>query len=407
MARRMSHSFIHNVKLSKGESEMSDINLGASSTNNEGVQQVDTGPVIKMVDTPEGECELLKSRIAELEGRLSTAVMFRDYLQYQPYIDNPPVQDKEQLYQRACSNDGVTITSWHNIWLGNVKANCAEWDVASNTAMEDYARFAYKPGIVAGSGPSLKRNAHLLKDRGEMALVSCLHNFGFLEDLGAGADYYVNLDAGDITIPEMSEGGKHDAEHYWELTRDRTLVTSITANPVLHRKWKGRILWYNAIAASQEYVDAMQKITPMNLVYSVGGNTLGACLYHAKAILGCCPIIYVGADFSFGYDKQFHSWGSPYQFSGVMPATDVWGNRVYTYPSYYNFKAWFDYVACGGKGNQPGMYINCTEGGILGAYAEGNIRQIQQMPLEHVMWMYNVHRRMGAMRDNKAYQYLF
>jgi hypothetical protein len=353
------------------------------------------------------DVELFKDRIKELESQLSGAVMFKDYLQFQPYIDNPPVQNKEALYQRACSNDGVTIDSWQKIWLANVETNCKEWDVENNTAMQDYAKFAYKPGIIAGSGPSLKRNAHLLKDRGDMALVSCLHNFGFLEDLGAHPDYYINLDAGDITIPEMSEGGKLDSDHYWGLTKDRTLVTSVTANPVLHRKWQGRILWYNAIAASHEYVEAMKKITSMNLVYSVGGNTLGAALYHAKAILGCCPIVYVGADFCFGYDRQFHSWKSGYAFSGYMLATDIFGNRVYTYPSYFNFKAWFDYIACGGKGNHPGQYINCTEGGILGAYAEGNIRQIQLMPLEHFLWTYNLHKKMGEMQKTGQYQYLF
>lgn len=353
------------------------------------------------------ETDLLKERIKELEQKLGRVAMFRDYLQYQQYIEGPPVQNKEQLYQRACSNDGVTIASWYDIWLKNIETNCKQWDVERNSAIQDYAKFAYKPGIIAGSGPSLKLNAKLLKGRGEMALVSCLHNFGYLEDLGCPADYYVNLDAGDITIPEMSQGGTRDAEYYWNLTKDRTLVTAITCNPKLHEKWQGRILWYNAIAASPEYVERMQAITKFNLVYSVGGNTLGACLYHAKAILGCTPIVYVGADFCFGYDKQFHGWGSPYEFSGVIPATDIFGNRVYTYPSYFNFKAWFDYIACGGKGNQPGMYINCTEGGILGAYPEGNIRQIQQMPLEHFMWTYNLHKKMGGMQTTGDYQYLF
>lgn len=354
------------------------------------------------------EVSLLKNRIKDLEEQLGGVAMFRKDLQFQQYIDSPPVQNKEVLYQRACANDGVTIDSFFDTWLKHVDINCKEWDVENNTAMLDYAKFAYKPGIVAGAGPHLKTNARLLKDRGDMALVSCLHNFGYLEDVGAHPDYYLNLDAGDITIPEMSEGGKNgNADYYWDLTKNRTLVTSITANPELHRKWKGRILWYSAVAADPRYVERLKKLTSMNLVYSVGGNTLGACLYHAKSILGCCPIAFVGADFSFGYDKQFHSWNSQYKFSGVVPTTDIFGNRVYTYPSYFNFKCWFDYIACGGAGNQPGLYYNCTEGGILGAYPEGNIRQIQQLPLEHFLWTYNVHKKMGEMQTAGTYQYLF
>jgi hypothetical protein len=59
----------------------------------------------------------------------------------------------------------------------------------------------------------------------------------------------------------------------------------------------------------------------------------------------------------------------------VVRATDVFGHRVKTWQSYYNFKCWFESRAC----SVPGTYINATEGGILGSYPEGNIEQIKQM----------------------------
>jgi hypothetical protein len=66
---------------------------------------------------------------------------------------------------------------------------------------------------------------------------------------------------------------------------------------------------------------------------------------------------------------------------------DVWGNSVLTWQSYYNFKSWFDWVAS----QVPGIYFNCTEGGLLGSYPEGNIAQIHQMRLSDFLRMYALH----------------
>ena len=87
--------------------------------------------------------------------------------------------------------------------------------------------------MLAGSGPSLVYNGEKLKNRGDMPLISCLHNFHFFEDRDIKVDFYVTLDAGPITITEVSEGGKHDADWYWERTKDCTLVAFIGTHPDL------------------------------------------------------------------------------------------------------------------------------------------------------------------------------
>jgi len=121
------------------------------------------------------------------------------------------------------------------------------------------------------------------------------------------------------------------------------------------------------------------------------------------------PIAFVGADFAFGYNKKFHPFDSPYdqQYAGLIPATDVYGNRVYTWQSYYNFKSWFDYQAMGGAGNNPCIYINCTEGGILGAYPNGNIRAIQQMPLDEYIQVYRQHEVLTDLLEDESHPYAF
>jgi hypothetical protein len=123
----------------------------------------------------------------------------------------------------------------------------------------------------------------------------------------------------------------------------------------------------------------------------------------ARAILGGCPIAFVGADFAFGRDKKFHPFDSPYdkQYDGLIPCTNVFGDRVYTWQSYFNFKSWFEFIAMGGQGNNYAKFFNCTEGGILGAYPQGNIKQIEQLPLELFVKMYDLHRNLPETKDKK------
>ena len=54
----------------------------------------------------------------------------------------------------------------------------------------------------------------------------------------------------------------------------------------------------------------------------------------------------------------------------------------------YNFKLWFDLVAQ----RVPGFYINASEGGILGAYRDGNISAIKQMWYDDMIDMFTLHK---------------
>jgi len=325
-------------------------------------------------------------------------------LQFQKPIE-PPVS-KPDLQKQYSSGDEVTVNSWFDEWKYNKKENLKRFKIFDRSVSSENGKFAYKPVIIAGSGPSLKKNAHLLKDRGEIGLVSCLHNFGFFEDLGVKPDYYMNLDAGNITLWEVSQGGTKTEEEYWEATKDHTLVTALHCNPSMHDKWRGKILWYDT--ALQGFNEGLYEEFPalkdFRTVFQTGGNTLGACHYMAKAILGTASLIFVGADFAFSYDRKFHPFDSPYdaKFDGLIPATDVFGNRVFTWPSYYGFKTWFEYIAMGGSAGTPGTYTNCTEGGILGAYPQGNIFPIRQRALLEVMVECGLHKKLPEALNDKT-----
>lgn len=309
--------------------------------------------------------------------------------EYQPYIDHQPVP-ASQLINSACENDEITISSWRPTWEKNVKMNHEKFGPFSEKSIgKFYGHDHLKPVVIVGSGPSLKDNAKDLKNKGDITVVSCLHNFHFLEDEGVPADFYVTLDAGDVTIEEVYEGGSKSEEEYWELTKDRKLIAYIGTSPKLLEKWRGEIYFFNAPVPNQEFIKYCDDIEIFNTYLSTGGNVLGACLYFAKSFLGASIIAFMGADFCFSYEKKFHGWDSKYdaKLGHVLRIKDVFGNSVYTWKSYHNFKGWFEFISM----SVPGVYYNCSEGGTLGAYSDGNIRSIIQMPLSQFLRQMNMY----------------
>jgi hypothetical protein len=219
-------------------------------------------------------------------------------------------------------------------------------------------------------------------------------------DRGVKTDYWVSLDPQLVTVEKVSEGGQQTPEAYWESTEDQILLAYVGSHPELLKKWRGEIYFFNSPVPDPNLRDKMAEIEVFNNWVSSGGNVLGAALYIAKAYFGAGASIFVGADFSFGYDRKFHSWDSKYDrnMGGYSLTVDIFGNKVATWPSYNNFKSFFDYVAQ----EVPGIYINCSEGGTLGAYPDGNLMAIKQMDLRDCLRMYNMNENIKEAALNPA-----
>lgn len=318
-------------------------------------------------------------------------------LELQPYIDWAPVP-QNVLYQHACANDATTVNSWRDTWISQTKANHAVFGPFKDKSLGQlYNKHRHSPIFVVGSGPSLKKNAHKLVNKNGIPIISCLHNFHFLEDLGVDVDYYVSLDSGPVTIEEISEGGSPDVD-YWAKTKGKKLLAYIGSHPNLLAKWQGEIFFFNCPIPDQSIETEINKIEKFRLLVSSGGNVLGASLYIAKAFLGCTTTIFLGADFSFSYEDKFHGWDSKYDASlgAYVKGPDIYGIPVKTWGSYRNFKCWFDWVSQ----QVPGEYINATEGGIFGAYNEGNIRSVKQMDLDEVLTRFSMSDHMRDQVEN-------
>lgn len=305
---------------------------------------------------------------------------------YQPFLQAPPMAP-EQLQQQATSNDSGTMSYWGETWIKQTKANKEFFtNFGDRSISKLYGINQHKPAIIIGSGPSLKYAIRDLKINQNLAnpllTISCLHNFGYFQDEGVKVDYYLSLDSGEVVIKDMSEG--RNQEDYWEDTKDKKLLAYVGSHPDLFKKWQGEIYLFNTLLPSgelREQIDGVEKFTSY---ISSGGNALGACMYIAKEYMGSPTIMFVGADFCFSWDNQFHSYKTSYDELGqIVIHPDVFGIPRKTWTSYLNFKFWFDKVAM----MVPGTYINCSFG-LLGSYLGGNIKHFQYASLETAMAQY-------------------
>ena len=319
-------------------------------------------------------------------------------LEFLPYLDQPPVQPA-QLQKKATSNDAVTIDAWRDIWINNAKENHERYGPFVNTHLGlEWGRFRNQPAIVVGSGPSLKNSIEALKQNKSIPVISCLHNFHYLVDNDIKVDLWVTLDSGKVTIEEISEGGQHPPEYYIEKTKGQKLAAYIASDPELIETWKGEVLWFSCGIPDKKIREAMDDIEKFEVYISNGGNVLGASMYIAKAFWGCNPIAFTGADFCFDYIKKFHPWDSKYdgKLGKALITNDIFGNKVYTWQSYNNFKGWFEGVTM----RVPGEWINISEGGTLGAYPNGLIPSIKQMAAVDFVRGYHICEEIRYMAEN-------
>ena len=301
---------------------------------------------------------------------------------YQPFIDHPPYSP-DQLQNFATSNDKQTVEHWRDKWVSFYENNHKAFGPFGDRAVGKLANInQYKPAIVIGSGPSLQESLSGLRKNQELQkpllTISCLHNFGYFQDEDIKIDYYLSLDSGDSVLKDIFEGRKQ--QDYWDKTKGQKLLAYVGSPPELLSKWQGEIYFFNLMTPDEKIQKAHESIEKFTNYVSCGGNALGACMYIAKCIMGSPTIMYVGADFCFGYDNVFHSYKTGYDETGKggwILTPDVYGIPRKTWQSYLNFKYWFDKQAM----TIPGEWISCSFG-TLGAYLGGNLRHYKYMPLE-------------------------
>ena len=288
-----------------------------------------------------------------------------------------------------------TIRRDRDVTLSTYIARSREWfthmmtslpriyPLATIAALEN--RFRDMPAIVIASGPSLDKNAHLLREaQGRAVLISVGTPMKKLADLGIVPDIAVAIEANDIRY--QFEGVALD---------EVTLVLSLKSHPGLFELPTARTLVFSELEADQLW--ALSRMGKPPAPIKNGGSVANTAFAIAHR-MGVSDLILVGQDLAFGEGGTSHAGGTgtgtdreeyhesiPFDpahrarlnAAGYELVEGYDGGLVGTRYHWLNYLLWFErrvveYRADGIR------FVNATEGGA-------KIHGMEQMPLRRVI----------------------
>lgn len=266
-------------------------------------------------------------------------------------------------------------------WVENYFANIRSFFRYPAVDILD-GKFKGVPMVIAGAGPSLNRNAHVLKEfRDRIIVVAAITAFKPLLKHGIVPDMVVAAEKRDL--PEFFTHGPDDL-------KTRFLLADVSNNRMLERETGGKFVYfspYSRLSVEQAGYWGCD-------YFPASGGSVTTVALDIGAMFGCDPVIFIGQDLSYS-DGKTHADESFYHMTEVRideerkvveegggdhHARDVkelfWlkGLDGKPVPSRYDwviFHQWFerkmDLMKKEGKGP---LVINATEGG---AYIEGMV----------------------------------
>jgi len=333
-------------------------------------------------------------------------------LSRRPLIDC--VQDEEEkkhwgkVYDKSNS---ITVYSWRNDWLQNIKDNLKHFGYfhRDNAVKVFHGELANQPAILVGAGPSLELNIKYLalaKEKG-IKIIAGHHGLMYMarEDIKIKPDFVLTLDSG-------SRWDDYYAFDKFDYS-DVPLLADMTCNTNQLKQWKGPVFFYKSAypdnIVSKHFKMEVDRLIGENeypSMMEVGGHAMGAAMAIAKGILTANQILFVGCDYCFNpFSGKFYPFDHEIdkEVDSVLPngtkirkkatpnpegqCVDIFGNAVHSTTAYLGFKNVMDLAirinkATAMSQNQELDFINCSEGGILGALDGGNSKWMQYMRLE-------------------------
>lgn len=221
-------------------------------------------------------------------------VFFKEFSEFNTRVNNAHTTNK------VCIR--TDIESREN-WVENYFANIGS---LPDCPPIDSLRSAFKgvPMIIAGAGPSLEKNAHLLKKaKGRAVIVAAITAYKPLLKHGVVPDFVIASEK--VDLPEYFTYGEDDL-------KTRLILAEVSNPGMFEREVKEKFVFFNP------YVTLSRSQAPLwgaSYFPSTGGSvTTAAC--DMGVMFGCNPIVLVGQDLCFG-ENGTHAGG------GVYIAQDV------------------------------------------------------------------------------------
>jgi hypothetical protein len=295
------------------------------------------------------------------------------------------VRQKETMAYMDSASSSKTVSGRADHWVANTVANRPIYS-KGNPPLKGLTVF------IVAAGPSLKKNAHLLKNLGRNHLIVCVDAaYRFLVKNGVTPDYCVSLDADERMIT-MIDGAD---------TAKTTLVAQASASPALVKYWKGEKFFLRATGGSRDLDDKLhaahrvvrasktinkgETLDPLNDIVvefaglrdalTCGGNVTTYAHAFALTLLKAQKIVFVGADYGWETDAEFYAGGAHKELAKerqdaekVLSHPKLGGGECFTNFTMFSFKKWHDDLAV----HVAEHCVNATEGGILGVAQDGS-----------------------------------
>lgn len=235
-----------------------------------------------------------------------------------------------------------------------------------------YDKFKGKPAVIVATGPSLKKNMHLLKGLEDKALIISVDaSFRLLMDNEIKPHMVTSLER------------EHAVQQFFEnFETEQVKDVYMTACPVLfnhvYQSYNGpKIIAYRNfdhfkwLQIDRGILDI--KLSSSNMAFKIA------------EVLGCNPIILVGQDLAYGPNNETHATPVPFSSEGEGEFF-VKGNideQVKTNSGWYGFLKAYEMDVS----QHNGTVINCTEGG---AYIQGTqVAKFDEVILKHITKIFN------------------
>ena len=178
------------------------------------------------------------------------------------------------------------------------------------------------PAVVAGAGPSLDDNITELKSLQDRAvIIACDTALRPMLERGLSPQFVVGLDPAELNARHFQQLPRHDS-------------TWLVGEPALHHgaieSFGQRAFWFRVARHApwpwyQELGIDVQQI-------DVWGSVLTGA-FQTAVLLGCDPIVFIGADLSFTRDRPY-ARGTTFEFEWAQvvaagtPLPDLWRSRI-------------------------------------------------------------------------------
>jgi hypothetical protein len=310
------------------------------------------------------------------------------YVKSRPRLNDVPDRIKKEVQKQAKGISKKTVKTFSKQWIENLTENAKMCDFSKYSIYSLKDKYKGETAYLVGASPSLSKNVKELKKK-KGIIIACGHVLKFLLENGVKPDFVIVLDANEVEGDFLDVGDK---------SKDIKLLADIMVHPKVFKIWKGRIWFFRLMGRwigkrknGKPYGDRTHQklwtLSKFNDLLFTNGSVMGGA-YSAAELFGIKRIVFVGMDFSMPMSSSYvlrYSGGE--EDEGTLEHydqqvdVDISGRGVWGKGRMFFYKYWFDGMSM----IRPKIeFINATEGGILGAYPEGNLKSIKQMKLSEV-----------------------